>query len=72
MHHETSFPQVHHDLSRRNIRQAGFLDQDQIAWKDRWHHAGAADAQANFSECADYFLCQSARQLDRSIPHAAG
>src|SRR5579864_8910310 len=60
--------QEKHDLSRRNFLKAGPLDQNQIAWKDGRHHACAKDAKTNLAKCADNFLCQSARQLDRSIP----
>ena len=48
--------------------KAGPLDQNQITWKNGRHHARAKDAKTNFAKCADNFLCQSARQLDRSIP----
>jgi len=72
MDNESSFPQKHHDFSRRNFPQAGALDGNQITWKDGRNHAGPGNAQADFAECADYFLCQSTRRLDRSVPHAAG
>ena len=64
MDNESSFPQKHHDLSRRNFPQAGALDGNQITWKDGRNHAGAGDAQADFAEFADDFLCQSTRRLD--------
>jgi hypothetical protein len=60
--------QEQHDISIRNFMQAGPLDQNQIAWKDRRHHARAKDAKTNLAKCADNFLCQSAGQFDRSIP----
>ena len=67
MHDESPTPQKHHDLSRRNFMQAGLVNRYEIAWKDRGHHAGARDSQANAAERADNFFSQSTRQLDGSI-----
>jgi len=66
VHEESSALLKQHHFSRRNFNQAGTLDRDPVAGKNCRHHARSKDAQANDTERADHFPCQSTRRLDRS------
>jgi hypothetical protein len=70
-HHAVSehspFARVEHDIPSGYFGNRGPLDGDQITGNDGWHHAGAEDTKTNFSECADYFSGQTARQRHRHI-----
>jgi hypothetical protein len=66
-----SFPlRKHHDLSRRDLVQAGSLDRNQITRKKGGHHAGPHDTEANSAKCADNFPRQFTRHGGGSLPLA--
>jgi len=66
-----SFPlRKHHDLSRRNLVQAGSVDRNQITRKKGRRHAAPHDTKANLAEYADNFPCQFARHGGGSLPLA--